>query len=121
MTLFVGLHKAYTLKESKEILHYGKKFNQSWIVSLLGFYFPTLYACENIEGIAVYDGCNDMQLQAEANEDKELYCICQREEEGLMILCDNEQCPYRWFHASCVSLDATCIPQDKWYCTLCCN
>ena len=76
--------------------------------------------CLNIEGIAD-DGCDDMQLQAEANEDKELYCICQREEEGLMILCDNEQCPYRWFHVSCVGLDPTCIPPDKWYCTLCCN
>ena len=86
----------------------------------VGVLLPNII-CENIEGIAVYDGCNDMQLQAEANEDKELYCICQTEEEGLMILCDNEQCPYRLFQASCVGLDATCIPQDKWYCTLCCN
>ena len=86
----------------------------------VGVLLPNII-CENIEGIAVYDGCNDMQLQAEANADKELYCICQREEEGLKILCDNEQCPYRWFHASCVGLDATCISQDKWYCTLCCN
>ena len=50
---------------------YGKKFNQSWIVSLLVFCFPTLL-CPNFEGIAdeADDGSDDMQLQAEANEDK---------------------------------------------------
>ena len=50
---------------------------------------------------------------------EELYCIYRNVEEGLMIGCDNKDCPYEWFHVGCVGLD--CIPQGEWYCADCVN
>ena len=34
-----------------------------------------------------------------------------------MIACDNDDCPYEWFHVSCVGLDS--IPQGEWHCKDC--
>ncbi|PAV21020.1 4 histone acetyltransferase complex component yng2 [Pyrrhoderma noxium] len=50
-------------------------------------------------------------------EDKELYCYCQKMSYGEMIGCDNDSCPYQWFHLGCVGLKAP-LP-DHWYCDEC--
>ena len=34
--------------------------------------------------------------------DQTLYCICQQVSHGDMVGCDNENCPYEWFHFDCV-------------------
>ena len=34
-----------------------------------------------------------------------------------MIGCDNDECPYQWFHLSCVNLKPP-LP-DTWYCDDC--
>ncbi len=33
--------------------------------------------------------------------DDKKYCICQQPSYGDMVGCDNEKCPYEWFHFSC--------------------
>ena len=48
------------------------------------------------------------------------YCYCQQKDDGelQMIGCDNEQCPYEWFHLSCLKLKH--LPKAKiWYCPDC--
>ena len=49
--------------------------------------------------------------------DNEVYCYCRRGEIPPMIACDNPECPYKWFHFSCVSLEAA--PPGDWYCPEC--
>lgn len=53
------------------------------------------------------------------NEEKDdrVYCHCQRVSFGEMIGCDSDDCPYEWFHLSCVGLSKP-LPQT-WYCTDC--
>jgi hypothetical protein len=53
--------------------------------------------------------------------DNQLWCTCQSKSYGNMIACDNQNCPYTWFHYECVGL--TQSPEDgkKWYCPTCRN
>ncbi|TFK43877.1 hypothetical protein BDQ12DRAFT_702837 [Crucibulum laeve] len=53
----------------------------------------------------------------EGEDDTTPYCFCQRQSYGDMIGCDNPDCPYQWFHISCVGVKQP-LP-DKWYCPEC--
>ncbi|KAJ3503127.1 hypothetical protein NLJ89_g8571 [Agrocybe chaxingu] len=53
----------------------------------------------------------------DAEEDLTLYCFCHKQSYGDMIGCDNSDCPYQWFHISCVGVKQP-LP-DKWYCPEC--
>jgi len=50
-------------------------------------------------------------------EDQQAYCFCRKLSYGEMIACDNDQCPYEWFHLSCVGLKPP-LPAT-WYCSEC--
>ncbi|TDZ33687.1 Chromatin modification-related protein YNG2 [Colletotrichum spinosum] len=52
----------------------------------------------------------------EAGDDKK-YCTCQNVSFGDMVACDNEECPYEWFHWSCVGLKSE--PNGTWFCPVC--
>uniref|UniRef100_A0A1B0DFI6 Inhibitor of growth protein 3 n=1 Tax=Phlebotomus papatasi TaxID=29031 RepID=A0A1B0DFI6_PHLPP len=45
------------------------------------------------------------------------YCICNQVSYGDMVACDNEDCPFEWFHYPCVGI--TQSPKGKWYCPQC--
>ncbi|GLV34761.1 Inhibitor of growth family member 3 [Carabus blaptoides fortunei] len=45
------------------------------------------------------------------------YCICNQVSYGDMVACDNEDCPFEWFHYPCVGITAP--PKGKWYCPQC--
>ena len=48
-----------------------------------------------------------------------LYCFCHQKATEDMICCDDENCPYKWFHYKCVGIDPSCITDGSWYCPLC--
>lgn len=50
-------------------------------------------------------------------EDKTLYCFCQRVSFGEMVACDGPNCKYEWFHYGCVGLKEP--PKGTWYCPDC--
>ena len=50
-------------------------------------------------------------------EDKTLYCFCQRVSFGEMVACDGANCKYEWFHYGCVGLKEP--PKGTWYCPDC--
>mgnify|MGYP003365515533 CR=1 FL=1 len=50
-------------------------------------------------------------------EDKTLYCFCQRVSFGEMVACDGPNCKYEWFHYGCVNLKEP--PKGTWYCPDC--
>lgn len=59
-----------------------------------------------------------MYVDDDENNDNTKYCICQKVSFGDMIACDNDDCPYEWFHWTCVGLESE--PQGgKWYCPVC--
>ncbi|KAI5642171.1 inhibitor of growth protein 3 [Phthorimaea operculella] len=45
------------------------------------------------------------------------YCVCNQVSYGDMVACDNQHCPYEWFHYPCVGITAP--PKGKWYCPQC--
>ncbi|CAH02897.1 histone acetyltransferase YNG2 [Kluyveromyces lactis] len=55
--------------------------------------------------------------QGGEEDDKQLYCFCQRVSYGEMVACDGPNCKYEWFHYSCVNL--TEPPKGQWYCPEC--
>lgn len=52
----------------------------------------------------------------DAGDDRK-YCICHNVSYGDMVACDNDNCPYEWFHWSCVGLKSE--PNGTWYCPVC--
>jgi hypothetical protein len=44
-----------------------------------------------------------------------IFCTCEDIEYGLMIACDNEDCPYEWFHWWCEGVREE--PVGKWFCS----
>lgn len=52
-----------------------------------------------------------------ADSDNRKYCMCQSVSYGDMVACDNESCPFEWFHWGCVGLKAE--PVGTWICPLC--
>ncbi|CAE6484481.1 unnamed protein product [Rhizoctonia solani] len=50
--------------------------------------------------------------------DEQVYCTCKRVSFGEMIACDNTECPFEWFHLSCVGITKP-SPMEKWYCERC--
>ncbi|KAF9559677.1 hypothetical protein CPC08DRAFT_690862 [Agrocybe pediades] len=63
------------------------------------------------------DAEGEEDIEEDAEEDLTLYCFCHKQSYGDMIGCDNPDCPYQWFHISCVGVK-TPLP-DKWYCPEC--
>lgn len=51
--------------------------------------------------------------------DDKKYCSCQSVSYGDMVACDNESCPYEWFHWTCVGLKSE--PVGTWICPECSN
>ncbi|KAL5535618.1 hypothetical protein ACEPAF_3712 [Sanghuangporus sanghuang] len=63
------------------------------------------------------DGEVDDQDESGDPEDKQLYCYCRKMSYGEMVGCDNENCPYEWFHIGCAGLKPPLPP--VWYCDEC--
>lgn len=63
------------------------------------------------------NGNEESQQSSDESRENFLYCFCRDTEHGPMIACDNEQCPYEWFHWACVGLKSE-VP-GKWYCPVC--
>lgn len=53
----------------------------------------------------------------EDGSDDKKYCLCHNVSYGDMVACDNDDCPYEWFHWSCVGLKSE--PNGTWYCPEC--
>lgn len=45
------------------------------------------------------------------------YCICNQVSYGDMVACDNDDCPFEWFHYPCVGISQP--PKGKWFCPQC--
>ena len=75
-------------------------------------------ASEEEEDIDVEMGDGE-EVEEEEQEDDRKYCFCQRVSFGEMVGCENDKCPYEWFHLGCVGLKEAPKDQDVWYCPEC--
>jgi len=67
---------------------------------------------------AQHDGAGDEEgMDVDEESDDTKYCICQRVSYGDMVACDNEWCPYQWFHWACINM--TKEPTGDWLCFHC--
>lgn len=66
-----------------------------------------------------HDEDDHMYLDDDDGSDNRKYCVCQKVSFGDMIACDNESCPYEWFHWSCVGLKSEPQQGGTWYCPVC--
>jgi inhibitor of growth protein 3 len=64
------------------------------------------------------EGDDDMaDIDDDEGGDDKKYCLCQNVSFGDMVACDNETCPYEWFHWTCVGLKSE--PVGTWICPVC--
>ena len=49
---------------------------------------------------------------------EEQFCYCGGKESGEMIACDNDACPYQWFHFVCLHMEVPPKPR-RLYCPDC--
>lgn len=55
---------------------------------------------------------------AESGGSTAAFCYCRGPEIGKMLACDGENCPYRWFHYTCIGIKRA--PRQKtWFCSDC--
>lgn len=59
----------------------------------------------------------DAGMEDAEGDDERKYCTCRNVSYGNMVACDNEECPYEWFHWSCVGM--TKEPVGTWFCEEC--
>ena len=71
--------------------------------------------------IATADGANEIDAEGHGDDgdgdDERKYCTCRSVSYGDMVACDNVDCPYEWFHWSCVGM--TKEPVGDWLCVEC--
>ncbi|XP_014669538.1 PREDICTED: inhibitor of growth protein 3-like [Priapulus caudatus] len=76
---------------------------------------PTEETYQEEEGANAGASSETTDWQYDPNEPR--YCICNQVSYGDMVGCDNESCPFEWFHYDCVGI--TQPPKGKWYCPSC--
>ena len=70
--------------------------------------------CQEITQIAFHP----MKILPSDDEPQETYCVCNGEDDGDMVLCENPHCPNgRWFHLECVNLQQEDVPDGDWFCS----
>ncbi|CAH1639125.1 unnamed protein product [Spodoptera littoralis] len=76
---------------------------------------PTVVAMNNVVNNVAIEEPMEEEWTYDPNEPR--YCICNQVSYGDMVACDNQDCPYEWFHYPCVGITAP--PKGKWYCPQC--
>jgi hypothetical protein len=78
--------------------------------------------CGSELGMVAYE--NEEQMEqwhwekpARLKPGKGLYCWCDEEGVGDMVMCDGPQCWTKWFHLGCIGLAK--LPEGKWVCGDC--
>ena len=47
------------------------------------------------------------------------HCSCGKEDNDVMVECDNPDCKHQWFHYECVGIENPDDLPKKWYCPEC--
>jgi inhibitor of growth protein 3 len=72
-------------------------------------------AAEKVEAEAGEDEDGD----DDEGEDDKRYCFCNQRSYGEMVACENDDCPYQWFHTGCLNMKKVPDEDEDWYCPTC--
>jgi len=61
----------------------------------------------------------DEEMEDEEGEDDKRYCFCDQRSYGEMVACENDDCPYQWFHTGCLNMKKVPDEDEEWYCPTC--
>ncbi|EXJ83642.1 hypothetical protein A1O1_07266 [Capronia coronata CBS 617.96] len=61
----------------------------------------------------------DEEAEDEEGEDDKRYCFCNQRSYGEMVACENDDCPYQWFHTGCLNMKKVPDEDEDWYCPTC--
>ena len=61
----------------------------------------------------------DEEMEDEEGEDDKRYCFCDQRSYGEMVACENDDCPYQWFHTGCLNMKKVPDEDEDWYCPTC--
>ena len=64
-----------------------------------------------------YDPYASVDSDSDSDSDDNIYCFYREVPYGTMVACDAPDCPYEWFHFSCIGLSEE--PPDEWFCSEC--
>lgn len=54
----------------------------------------------------------------QSDNQNDAYCVCNGEDEGDMVLCENPQCSRGlWFYLECLNLEVEDLPEGDWFCS----
>jgi inhibitor of growth protein 3 len=107
-----------TLKNSPSAAGGDEEDEDSILSSADGSESENAIATRRAEHGPVADSDEEMEDEEEEGaEDSKVYCTCRSVSHGDMVACDNDSCPYEWFHWKCVGL--TREPLGTWYCDEC--
>ncbi|EXJ59471.1 uncharacterized protein A1O5_12096 [Cladophialophora psammophila CBS 110553] len=59
------------------------------------------------------------EMEDEEGEDDKRYCFCNQRSYGEMVACENDDCPYQWFHTGCLNMKKVPDEDEDWYCPTC--
>ncbi|EXJ87508.1 hypothetical protein A1O3_04468 [Capronia epimyces CBS 606.96] len=65
------------------------------------------------------DAGEDEEMEDEEAEDDKRYCFCNQRSYGEMVACENDDCPYQWFHTGCLNMKKVPDEDEDWYCPTC--
>ena len=111
VTLYAGVLRACILREYIEIR----------LCSLVLFLNFASFSSNVLSEILCIqnDPKSDNECEDEMEDANEVYCFCRQQASGIMIACDNKECPYEWFHLDCVGLGEPPGETEEWYCDNC--
>lgn len=61
----------------------------------------------------------DEEIEDDEGEDDKRYCLCNQRSYGEMVACENDDCPYQWFHTGCLNMKKVPDEDEDWYCPTC--
>ena len=61
----------------------------------------------------------DEEMEDDEGEDDKRYCFCNQRSYGEMVACENDDCPYQWFHTGCLNMKKVPDEDEDWYCPTC--
>lgn len=107
-----------TNKQSRSKKQTSRASQQASVVQQMPVPVPDVPAtvCDDSEDSSIVDE-NGQALDWTYDPNEPRYCICNQVSYGDMVACDNEDCPFEWFHYACVGI--TQPPKGKWFCPQC--
>ncbi len=61
----------------------------------------------------------DEEMEEDDGEDNQRYCFCNQRSYGEMVACENDDCPFQWFHTGCLNMKKVPDEDEDWYCPTC--